>query len=647
MEELHPEQFTSDHKCKFNFSNGQRYNWMARHGFSHRRTTTKKKKNLSAEYTRALITEFFLNTRVFQLECPKLPETRIFNRDQVPIALSSSYSTTIDDTNNDVIWDSTYDSKDVKRFCSLNLTIPMSVEEDLSNLVRPHLVFKGTKFVMGENWTKKDADGNQEKDLQDKRVDVSFQANAWVDTETNLYGLSKANVVFEKYAQAVQFEDNLSSHKTPAVLAYQRTTNCSQRLYPPDLTQVLQPIDRHIGIQYKTAVYKAIRSKSFELVRESKDSKSPHLSAMEKRILITKAVAEKHELLAKSGAFRRAFIATGTQITNQSAEKEVKLQGLEYDYRAVCSQSEIYRHKSVIEADKAIEEAKRIEAIRIRDETKREFELKFAGALESSKALWLKLEALVIEASSNCFQAIAQQVQGDFICAGSFPAYIIAKQLGVLSSEHNCVQLKFNDIDIYHGNFGDGELKRTDCTQSMIKKIKTEVNLIQCENLNIPYLINNVDINAVAVCVLVQVLESKVISSQQTVAPEFQHFLLEDNTIQSWRTDSPARTLVRMAFKSFEMELPFSMSSLSITDGLLFTSHKRKVEKMKREWSAYPFSEYSLRTKGKKSFVFVRTIANCSCGKKANLKCVGLMCSKCCISNTTVCSVHKKKIKRE
>ena len=98
-----------------------------------------------------------------------------------------------------------------------------------------------------------------------------------------------------------------------------------------------------------------------------------------------------------------------------------------------------------------------------------------------------------------------------------------------------------------------------------------------------------------------------------------------------------------MAFKSYEMTMPFSMSSLSLTDGLLFTSHKKKVEKMKREWSDYPFSEYSLRKKGKKSFVFVRTTANCSCVKKANLKCVGLLCSKCCKSNTNVFRVHKKK----
>ena len=138
---------------------------MKREGFSYRRTTTKKKKNLSTADTIATITNFLLNTRVFQLSVPSLPETRIYNRDQVPMALAAQYSSTLDDKNKEVIWDATYDSADVKRFCTLNLTIPMAVEEDLGNLIKPHLVFKATKFVRGEDWCKKDENGVFEREL--------------------------------------------------------------------------------------------------------------------------------------------------------------------------------------------------------------------------------------------------------------------------------------------------------------------------------------------------------------------------------------------------------------------------------------------------------------------------------------------------
>ena len=102
----------------------------------------------------------------------------VFNRNQVPMALARSYSTTVDDKNNDVIQDATFDSEEVKRFCTLNLTIPMTVEDDLRNLVRPHLVFKATHFTAGEDQGKKTKEGQLERELQDERVDVSFQANA-------------------------------------------------------------------------------------------------------------------------------------------------------------------------------------------------------------------------------------------------------------------------------------------------------------------------------------------------------------------------------------------------------------------------------------------------------------------------------------
>ena len=76
---------------------------MSRYGFSHRRTTTKKKKNLSAEDSLAAITRSLLDTRVFQQDIPEVRETMVFYRDQVPMALARSYSTTVDDKNNDVI----------------------------------------------------------------------------------------------------------------------------------------------------------------------------------------------------------------------------------------------------------------------------------------------------------------------------------------------------------------------------------------------------------------------------------------------------------------------------------------------------------------------------------------------------------------
>ena len=58
MEELYPGQFTSEGKCKFTFSSGWRWRQMEMEGFSYRRTTTKKRKNLAASDSIEAITKF-------------------------------------------------------------------------------------------------------------------------------------------------------------------------------------------------------------------------------------------------------------------------------------------------------------------------------------------------------------------------------------------------------------------------------------------------------------------------------------------------------------------------------------------------------------------------------------------------------------
>ena len=76
---------------------------MARENFAYRKTTTKKRKNLSSEVTRADLTEFFLDTRVFQLQASNTKSVSVLKRDQVPMALASSYAKTTEDKNRDVV----------------------------------------------------------------------------------------------------------------------------------------------------------------------------------------------------------------------------------------------------------------------------------------------------------------------------------------------------------------------------------------------------------------------------------------------------------------------------------------------------------------------------------------------------------------
>lgn len=66
-------------------------------------------------------------------------------------------------------------------------------------------------------------DDASERAAWSKDVHVSFQENAWVDTQTNLYGLEKwkedlaGHFTSHPKERGQWFEDNLSSHKTDEV----------------------------------------------------------------------------------------------------------------------------------------------------------------------------------------------------------------------------------------------------------------------------------------------------------------------------------------------------------------------------------------------------------------------------------------------
>ena len=61
------------------------------------------------------------------------------------------------------------------------------------------------------------------------------------------------------------------------------------------------------------------------------------------------------------------------------------------------------------------------------------------------------------------FEIIASHINEDFICAGSFPAAVLASFWNNRSANNEPAKLIFNDIDLYHGEFGDGVLQRHKC----------------------------------------------------------------------------------------------------------------------------------------------------------------------------------------
>ena len=165
------------------------------------------------------IREYHLNSRVFQLSQMNDPVYGLtssdgaFSHDQVPIEISDKNEKTIETTGVDEVYDAVGKGADVKRFCTLNLIIPMTPRADGKNHPKLHVVFKG-KYQSADEWH-----DQNERSEWDEDVVVSFQENAWVDTKTHIHFLEHVvgplNAAFEELGmRGVVFEDNLASHGT-------------------------------------------------------------------------------------------------------------------------------------------------------------------------------------------------------------------------------------------------------------------------------------------------------------------------------------------------------------------------------------------------------------------------------------------------
>lgn len=210
---------------------------------------------------------------------------------------------------------------------------------------------------------------------------------------------------------------------------------------------------------------------------------------------------------------------------DHSRDAEVSLQGIDFDYKNVCSAKALDAHRIKMESEKAKAEALKEAERRQIEEDKLVLAAKFSSALEESQRIWPILKPSVCYASASCFNAIANHLQNDFICAGSYPAYVIAKEMREFLGQADVPMLRFNDIDVYFGSFTEQEcdISRNDCKWTKIKDIDSEVNLIHCSNLNVTNLVENFDINAVAVCVHVSVVNNKLSTAEWHVTSEFWH----------------------------------------------------------------------------------------------------------------------------
>ena len=98
-----------------------------------------------------------------------------------------------------------------------------------------------------------------------------------------------------EYGKGVMFMDNLSSHCTDSILEKWRQEMDNwhaPRFFPTNVTEFVQPVDRHCGICYKRDVFKSVRAVLLSKFEEAIDmgliwGEVNGLTPAQKRIIIT------------------------------------------------------------------------------------------------------------------------------------------------------------------------------------------------------------------------------------------------------------------------------------------------------------------------------------------------------------------------
>lgn len=191
------------------------------------------------------------------------------------------------------IFDTTCSENDCHRSVSLYFTVPGKIDVDGGKFPKWMVIFRGS-FCDGDDWWSEDEQNQWHPD-----VVVSFQANAWMDTESNSIWVDEMIVPMNEDCKrtdqtGVLFEDNLSSHKTSNThLDFaQKLNKFAEPLYhDPGFNFCEQVVGRHIGREAQRTCHRYVRSALRKICAENDNSVEKFL-AREERIFLTHAVGD-------------------------------------------------------------------------------------------------------------------------------------------------------------------------------------------------------------------------------------------------------------------------------------------------------------------------------------------------------------------
>ena len=637
FKKLYPQHCNEAGEPTFKFSQTWRTGFFTRHGFTLRKVTTKSASARMPDKVNEVVAAFHKQMRTLQMSGDRDPvygfcePWKVWNHDQVPIALAAASLTTAENVGSDVVFDSTSKGSDSKRFCTLNLFIPMlCVMPDVAagirgNYSRPCVMFQA-KEKEGDDWFD-EAEREKWGDCH-----VTFNPHAWADQEQSRLALINwsQDLGFGTGTDSVEYagvftEDNLGSHKTPMLMDWweDNMPQWVHRYYPPNLTWCLQPVDRHVGIVYKLAVYQAIRTCIMRKIREQEAKIAAQdtsvlseikLSASEKRIIITQTIARVHKARWEhnSGkAFWSAFTKTGTwvdvahllnakpdgeggEVQHGPDDEHVFLQGLtsrskvghsnndpctckttpcncRYLYADHITRESVLQYQAEEDAARVVaDEVKRADEQAVQHARDGVLAVRAARAQELRDEVatgddwWQAVKGPVEAEAANLLAAVGARLKQDFVLAGSYLPSLIAKHLSRAGRLTPPLVLTFDDVDVYCGGIGDGPLHRTGHQHETLKvdgQPDVDLNVVKGTGISMEGLAYNADINAVAVCAQHSHAAG---TTQYEFNPEFWEFM-QSRVIRAISAATPTITAIRAFHKGREMKLAVDEDTLQVS----------------------------------------------------------------------------------
>jgi len=215
------------------------------------------------------------------------------------------------------------------------------------------------------------------------------------------------------------------------------------------------------------------------------------------------------------------------------------------------------------------------------------------------------------------FDAVAEHLKCNFVVYGSYPAAMMVEEMKNTSKSVNpnpfpkLVTMRFDDNDVVYGTFGSGEFECKSYTKLKLA-LQKEVNFVKAINIPIgEKFFNCIDINMVAICCQIEVIDGKVSGVEVFVHPRFWEFALFNPIVTPIRFATPALTYIRAAYKAFTHGLQINLGGLNPCVGEFYRSHQDKVEAMK-DWDKSPFSMFKIRRTTSSAFEFaLRQCVNC------------------------------------